>query len=713
MHGTRLGMWLAISLAFSHGAAAQTNPPGQQPPEQPAATAAQAPKPYVGQVDVGFRLNAIDGDDARLQRFQDLRDGPLLQALRYTRSTDLWEFNATADGVGYRDQRYAADWDRFGRMRASFEWTQIPWFHSVDTRTQYTREGEALRLPDAAQGSNLTSIAAGSPLFETRARRDIADARFSYSPTTATDVSFRYSSTRRSGEQPWGAGFGFTAANEVPLPLDQRTNDLNATLQWAAGGRLFQVGYAGSFYDNDVSEFVWDSPLTLTDAVNNPAQGRMAVFPSSVSHTVSAFGAWPLPGRSRAHAYVSVGTWSQDEPLVPHTINTAIPSPSLSRPSAEAEARIIATNLGFNTRPARHVTFSGRYRIYDFDNRTPPFAQPQYVRADQSVATSVLGTSEPFEYRRHFLDLNAVYRGLPHASVRVGYGMEHDNRRYRFLEQTTDHVLRASIDTVGLSWLMLRAQYEHSERTGEGFDEQALSEINEQLSLRQFDISDRTRDRLSTIVQLTPMEHVGLTATVGMGRDDRPDEFFGLLDNRHRFYTVVLDVTPSEMVGASLSYGREHYDTLQRSRQANPGAQFNDPTRDWDTDMDESADTFTAAVDLPKVTEKTTLRIAYDFNRARSRYLYVLPANTTLATPEQLPPVRNAFHRARTDVRHDLTARLGLGLSYWFDKYDLDDFAKEPEAISPFGIPGSGLFLGYVLRPYTAHTASLRLIVNW
>ena len=230
-------------------------------------------------------------------------------------------------------------------------------------------------------------------------------------------------------------------------------------MSFAPDGRLFQVGYAGSFYDNDNAAFVWDSPLTLTDAVSNPAQGRMAIFPSSVSHTVSALGAWPLPRRSRVHAYVSIGTWSQDEALVPHTINTALAAPPLSRPSADADARIIATNLGFNTRPGRHLMLNGRFRIYDFDNRTPPFAQPQYVRADQTVTASVLGASEPFEYRRQFLDLNAVYSGLRFASVRLGYGLEHDDRRYRFLERTTDHVLRASVDTANVGWLALRAQY--------------------------------------------------------------------------------------------------------------------------------------------------------------------------------------------------------------------------------------------------------------
>ena len=714
----RLGLLLLLPFLVAPAARAQTSPPGQQTPPQPAS----APlSPRAGLVDFGVRVSgAGSGDPALLQEFRDLRDGVTLNALRYARVTDTWRFDAAVDNAGYRDQRYLVDVNRYGRLRASFEWTQVPWFHSTLTRTAYQRDGgDALRLPDALQAAvqarqaTLTDVAAAGLRFDTRVRRDVADARLSYAFSPSTDVKVSVTSSGRSGEQPWGAGFGFTAADEVPLPIEQRTSDMNAALQWADRGRLLQVAYHGSFYDNAVQAFVWDSPLALSDLPGNPGQGRMAIFPSSTAHTVSAMGALPLPGRSRAHAYVSIGTWSQDEPLLPHTINTAIPSPPLSRSSAEAEARITALNLGFHTRAVRSLMLNARVRLYDFDNRTPPFAQPSYVRADQTVTASILGASEPFEYRRSFLDVNAVWSGLRYASLRAGYAMEHDDRAYRFVHETTDHVLRASVDTVGLAWVTARAQYEHSERSGEGFDEQAFGAINEQLSLRQFDISDRVRDRVSTVVQVTPHDAFGVTATVGAGRDDRPDDFFGLLDNRHRFYTVAIDFTPSATVAAGLSYGRESYDTLQRSRQANPGPQFDDPTRDWRADGDEDVDTITANLDLPRLAPRTGLRLAWDYSRGRSRYLYLLAPNSTLPVPEQLPPVRHELQRAQADLTYDLTDRVAVGLSYWFDRFDVQDFAREPERLEPLGIPGSGLYLGYMVTPSTLHTGWLRLIYRF
>jgi hypothetical protein len=260
---------------------------------------------------------------------------------------------------------------------------------------------------------------------------------------------------------------------------------------------------------------------------------------------------------------------------------------------------------------------------------------------------------------------------------------------------------------------MVRAQYEHASRTGEGFDELAISAINELVSLRQFDISDLELDRFSTIFQVAPADAIGVTATIGVGRDDRPDDFFGLLDNDHHFYTVAVDLTPAEGISAGLSYGRESFDTRQRSRMANPGEQFDDPARDWEADGNEDVDTVTASLDLPQVAPRTGLRFAYDLSRGRSRYLYMLAPNSPLTPPEQLPPVKHVMHRTQADLRFDLTQRFGVAVSYWFDRFDVEDFAQEPSILEPLGIPGSGLFLGYMLVPSTLHTGWVRLIVNW
>ena len=90
--------------------------------------AQQGQAPEVGSFDFGGRFSNVDGDEARFQRYRDLRDGAFLENFRYNRERENWLFDAKATHVGYRDQRYQANFNRFGKVKGWFEWDQIPLF---------------------------------------------------------------------------------------------------------------------------------------------------------------------------------------------------------------------------------------------------------------------------------------------------------------------------------------------------------------------------------------------------------------------------------------------------------------------------------------------------------------------------------------------------------------------------------------------------------
>ena len=697
----------------------------------PGASWAQVAQPAdegerVGDVDFGIRVTGGLGDVGRFQTYRDPTTGPTLNRLTYERNREAWLFTARFDNVGYRDQRYQVSFDKFGKVKASFDWNQIPTWYSGVSQSPFREELPGVfRLDDTIQQAvenrtgTLQSYVSQLHSFDTRARRDIADARVSYSATQNMDLRVNYMSQGRSGHQPWGASFGFSNANEVPLTVDHRTQQLTTELEWSNPRGSARVGYDGSWFNNGVEALVWDNPLRFTDrthanaysAGDGSSQGRMALFPDSSAHTVSASGSLTLPAKSRAFAYVSVGSWIQDERLLPHTINTSIDPIPLARETAEAEARVTSMTYRFTSRPVRMLWLNAQYRLYDYDNRTPHFPVTQYVRLDGNVGTSATGGSEPFAMSRHFFDVDASLTPFRHLAFRVGYGREHDDRSYRYLEETTEDVVRASVDAAGFAWGSVRLQYDHSQRRGEGFDEEVLDDIGEQVSLRQFDISNRNRERVSAMVQVMPWDAVGFNVTISNGTDTRPDAQFGLQDNDMRSITVGVDMAPRDAVTLGASYAFENYSTLQRSRQANPGAQFNDPTRDWQTDVNEDVHTWTLTANT-RLTNRTSLDMFYDYVHGGAQYVYVLPPGSTLAAPQQLPELRNRYHRASADVRHALTSRLALAVGYRLDKYSVDEFGRSPEILNT---PLIAAFVNtlYQWRPYDVHSASLRLIYRW
>jgi hypothetical protein len=334
------------------------------------------------------------------------------------------------------------------------------------------------------------------------------------------------------------------------------------------------------------------------------------------------------------------------------------------------------------------------------------------VRVDQVVGTSLTGGSHPFGYTRHFVDVDASVTPLRFTAFRVGVSQERDDRTFRFIEETTEHTVRASVDSTAFAWGSARLQYDRSVRTGEGLDEQVFSDVGEQVSLRQFDIANRTRHRVSAIVQAIPRDTVGLNVTVAAGSEHRPESAFGLQDNTLRAVTVGADYAPHDALSAGLSYGIERYSTTQQSRQANPGAQFDDPTRDWWADMRETVHTVSFGLELPRLTRRTAGQFAYDLVGSRSRYVYRVTPDTTLPQPVQLTPIRNVFHVLDADVVHTLGSRLALGMGYRVDVYDVEDFALSPGTLNSPLLP---TFLNMMeqWRSYSTHTGVLRLIYRW
>ena len=143
--------------------------------------------------------------------------------------------------------------------------------------------------------------------------------------------------------------------------------------------------------------------------------------------------------------------------------------------------------------------------------------------------------------------------------------------------------------------------YEYTKRTGSGLDEQSLDDIGEQTSLRQFDISDFTANRFSAIVVARLGSNLSVNGNGFVGNDNRPDTGFGLLSARRRRRGLRARLHPERRgVGRRVVPVRE-YSALQKSRQANPGVQFDDPTRDWTTDSGDHTHTFTASADLLKL----------------------------------------------------------------------------------------------------------------
>jgi MtrB/PioB family decaheme-associated outer membrane protein len=674
------------------------------------------------QFELAGRFSSIDGDPARFQRYQDLRDGLLFTKARYAKegADGAWTFRAAGDNVGWRDQRFFADYEQTGKFLVTGVWDQIPQFYSVDTKTPYNRPGNPLELDDATQLKIQNGQGGSVPLnnwiplanqFDLRERRDIGHVSFLMTPSQTIDVKAEFTTQKHSGELPWGASFGFGNDVEVPLPYDSRTNDFTVGAEWTNMRQMIRVAYDGSWFDNLDDTLVWDSPLRLADSTSAPGRGRTALWPSNSAQTVSIGGYTKFAKRTQLTGFFSYGVRNNDEPLLPFTINTALTPIALPRATADASANITSVNLNLVSRDVEDWRFAARLRHYGYDNQMPHTAIPNFINYDTSVKASATGGPENYAHGRTDFDADATWTGLNPVALTAGYGHHSTSHEFRIFEDTGEDVFRLSADAAGLQFFTFRATWELSDRTGSGLDEELLVTIGEQPGLRHYDLADRSRNKFTGQVDASPNEFWTFSASGGVGKDDYDDSQFGLQESTFRTISFAADYQAENGFGGGASYNYERYAGLQRSRSANPDATFNDPNRDWTADSRETVHYFSIYAKPPKFHENTEARLSYDWSHAEGSYLYGVVPGGPLPPPSQLPNVFNKLQQLHVDVRHRLNNRLAATFSYLYEPFRVYDFAFDPSVINSIAQPSS-LVMGYVYRPYTANsfTAGIRYI---
>ncbi|MDO8502685.1 MAG: MtrB/PioB family outer membrane beta-barrel protein [Gemmatimonadaceae bacterium] len=765
----------ALVLAFTGVARAQ----------QTAAAPDTAPA-ISGWFDLGYRGSSVDGDKARWERYRDLRDG-LLTRMDAGKENEKSALRFSAANIGYHDQQYVADYNNYGKLKVTAMWNSTPLNYGYNTLTPWKDQGGNVWTLDAAARTQVQNKAAGvlgigtnaaaynqasiyrglATVFPMQSRRDVMSIGMKYRLTDVAGLNLAFSSTKKSGNQPYGASFAFNDGNELPMTLDNRTNDLTAGFEWArASTGMLRVAWDGSWFKNQFQSLTWDNPLRATNFTNGklpplgpydpsgysngngPAFGRLALPPSNSLNTLSAIGLFKMPGHSTLNGQLSLTTMKQNEELIPWTTNPMIANAavyavfpalkSLERSTAEAEVRGINALLNYTTRPNDYFAFDMRYRYNDHQNLTPHFDAVEYVRFD-AVPEETGTETEHFNIRRNTFETGATFTMLRNAAIKLGYILDDVKRDGRAFSDMTDYTFRVSVDTYGNQYAMLRGLYENTRRVGNGFSEERIEEGGAQPGLRFYDEADSDRNKGTLILSVTPNEKMELGFSLAAGKDVYKGEGhdFGLLDNTNSAYSVTLAFYPTDAINIGGNFGYEKFSSMQKARNANPFSgvagryeSWLDPNRDWNLDNDEKVKNAGLYLDLIKAMPNTDIRFSYDYSDSDNAFIHsgpriqALSTNTALTAGdskpcaagltscfEALPHVTNTWHQMKVDVKRMFRPKVGVGVGYWYEKFDITDFATRDLAdgtprIDPLG----AITTGYGNRPYKGQTGTVRLI---
>ena len=244
-----------------------------------------------------------------------------------------------------------------------------------------------------------------------RVKREIFDVKLGYIATPAFGFNVDFQSTGRTGSMPWNASYAFNNANQLPVPIDQRNNELKVGTEWVNPKGMVRVDYWGSYFSNDIQTLTWDNPdsrhrlqqrpaaaararstRTATATATVPAFGQAALWPSNTLNSFGLTGMYKALPKTTVNGNVQLTYMRQNESLLPWSLNTSVNNPAvlaafpglraLPRTSAEAAVNGLNALVNATSRPTRYLTLQARYRYNEHDNNDAALRRPEYVRFD-------------------------------------------------------------------------------------------------------------------------------------------------------------------------------------------------------------------------------------------------------------------------------------------------------------------------------------------
>lgn len=696
-----------------------------------------------GWIEAGIRAyidGPSKGERAKFEEYRDLPEWAFLQdfRLRLFKPDQSYSFEFEGSKWGQDDQEFLLRAGRLGLWRFDFEWDQTPHIFSTNARTLATEVSRGVyTLPTPRPGLNVHNNAARE-LSDIGVRWDTARFSLWLTPTPDLDFKIEYSRINKDGDRPFGMAFGSPGNDFVEIlePIEQTVHDVRLRAALARENYQVQFGYTLSVFSNSLGSVTFDNPRFGVGV--EPERGRTALPPDNTAHTFSLGGGVSLPMRTRVNANVSYSLRLQNEEFLAHTINPALaPNVELVLPvrSLHGNVQIWLVNLQATSRPLPlPVTFSARYRLYDFADLSDEPTFPGHVVNDRTFEDEAVRALRA-PYTKHNADLDGRWRIIRPVALTLGAGWERWDRDPKAREVTeTDEVYgKAALDVTPFHWVLFRATYKPSFRRinrystyARLFNSLPVEVAEEEFAtsqstlLRKFDEGERDRHRVDGLLQLMLTDSFSTTLNGGYQFDDYIDSPLGLQEARSWSAGADFNWMPVQRVSVFGGYVHERIKQQQRSRNRDrtfvaPPTVFDFKDHEWVTENIDTIDTVhlgTKVALLPKVLDwNVGANYSYALGRVNTSNP-IPPASGTApqnanATPRAWPAQEDSLLRIETALRYHFWKVWTASLGYVFEEFQKNDWRTDQ--LNPFEPGVNSIWLGNDLKDYTAHIVGLTL----
>ena len=721
---------------------------------------------YRFSTELGVLAKSHSEPAAGFRDYGDFRGGAVLNYLNFAleQTGTARYLEVTAGAVGRDDQYYRATLGQYGDFKTNLYFSQIPKAFTDQARTVFQGAGsENLTLPAGLAPGNNTPAQIAAALqsatpFDVGFTRKKAGLDIDATPGNHWRFYARYTQEQKNGTRPFAgaASFPGVPAVETIEPIDYKTHNVLAGMQWAGDALQANLGYTGSLFRNAIDTLTWDYPLRVS-VVNAAAlqRGRMDLYPDNAFHNLKLDVSAALPMRGRLSGGLSWSRTTQDDNLIAPTVNSGILSGAppvnlanwnttgaLSRMSAGARIDTWLTHLSASFSPLQDLSLQVKFRRYEEKNKTqytafnPLTGQSGYLGLDGGVNNVVPGFSRvqirsiPFEQRKDNYAVEGDYRLLRRTSLTFGYERENIQDPYREYRETGEDRFRVALNNRDIPRATVRLSYEHATRTGDNynFDPNRLFYSGNALGnppatlaeLRQYDVANRRQEIVNGRVNFLVATDMDL-AVSGKYRNNDYGAQYGRLGEQTRALNLEWNWQVSPKTTAYAHYGFERTRNRMALINDNPvGLATGNPnaggavyplTNRWDEESRDDAHIL--GMGFRYVFARATLEsgYAYLYSPYRTRYGFaaggaiVGGAAAAGTAGDGMPDIRFRRQTLETSLKFALNKNSALRLYHRYESASFNDWHYD-------GLPlvfgnGAGVFLGAGPQNYRVHVFGL------
>lgn len=701
------------------------------------------------EVEVGVQSVNINNPEAKFEEYREVPNGVVLERYNVEGEGDTYDYELGLKKITQEDQSASFRFQKGAlNVEALYDQTPHNWSNQTETLYRETSPG-VFELPDGLQGtvqnasdwlSVMQSTFIGLAHTEKLGtRQDKTGVNLGYAFSNALSLNFAFSQEKKTGHKAQAAPMGFNYANEIAKSVDQMVYESMANLNYKVDKMALGLTYGLSLFQNDINTLIWDNTKRETDqyvnttgylAGDQSSRGRLATAPDNMAQVLGLTTVFDLPASNKLNADFSYTLMTQDDELLPSTINSAITSGSVnmsdpaSLPSKTADATqtLVVQNYSINNDAIKNIALGIRVRSEQLGNSSKEIHfSSGYVRVDQALEPSV--ETARLAYKKLILGANADWSITPALTFGVDIAQETADRTHREYKETEEMTYTANVNYRPVMGLTVKGRYINADRKAKDFELEHFENENGALvelpGMRPFDLASRLRNAgdLSLITGAGPLTvsvNGGLAydkfrsgdgdLTGGIGTN--LNQQYGLLENRQARAGIDLTVDVSDMLGLFGFYQYEQIAGVQRSNQNNSTTVTQDAPYDWTSETSDRYDVIGVGADVG-VSDKVSLQLGYDLSLSRGSINYK-DLGSSLATKESLPDTHSSKQDYTLKGVMHATKDVTFTLGYLFERYDVTDYATNSvPLLSGTGAGQTNVYLGDSSSDYKAHVVSL------